>query len=203
MVSFTKFIPGPRNSQILLDTDGYTYCRRKQKDSSLFTVYRCTKHSKLKCNCHVYFTLSEDQLTRGTQPHCHDPEPQAAEKREFRTSLKRKAADQHLSSTQNLITETLKSSTPELNRQLPKFESMARMVQRSRADECGSAQFPEAGDVQDFVLPPTCYTTHRGEQFVLFDGFTDEGSRMIIFTTDCNIQVLEQHPNWISDGKFK
>ena len=44
MVSFSKFIIGQRNSRQLLDSDGYTYVRRKDKDTSTAAAWRCTKH---------------------------------------------------------------------------------------------------------------------------------------------------------------
>ena len=42
--------------------------------------------------------------------------------------LKRKAADQPLSATQNLISETLADTTPAVNQTLPNLESLARVV---------------------------------------------------------------------------
>ena len=83
------------------------------------------------------------------------------QKKELITSLKRKAEDQQLSSTQNILTETLSSSTPDLNVVLPKLESLARVAQRARAQASGSlsANHPEAPTSADFVLPPTCQLT--------------------------------------------
>ena len=96
----------------------------------------------------------------------------------IRQSLKRKAADQHLSATQNLLTEALSTCTPDLNVDLPKLESLARVVQRSRAKASGSANHSEATLAADFVLPPICQTTLRDDDFVLFDCLTE------LLTTD-------------------
>ena len=49
-----------------------------------------------------------------------------------------------LSSTQNIITETLSSCSAELNLALPKMEFLARVAQRSRAKSSGSVNHPEA-----------------------------------------------------------
>ena len=137
MVSFSKFLVGQRNSRQLLDTDGYIYVRKKAKDTSTTTAWLCTKQRSLKCPCHVYLSLSDDSLAQGAKSHNHDPDKQTEQKRELITSLKRKAEDQQLSATQNLITEVLVTSTPELNVELPKLESLARVVQRSRAKASG------------------------------------------------------------------
>ena len=65
------------------------------------------------------------------------------------------------------MTETLSSSTPELNVVLPKLESLARVAQRARAKASGSANHPEAPTSAEFELPPTCQTTLRDEDFVV------------------------------------
>ena len=202
MVSFSRFIDGQRESKLLLDSDGYLYSRKKERDSTTATAWRCQKYRTKKCPCHVYLTVADQTLTQGVHPHTHDPGKMVAEKSEMRESLKRKAADQHLSATQNLLTEALSTCPPELNVELPKLESLARVVQRSRAKASGSANHSEAPSSAEFVLPPTCQTTLREENFVLFDGVTDTGSRLIVFTTEKNLRVLAEHPNWIVDGTF-
>ena len=40
------------------------------------------------------------------------------------------------------------------------------------------------------------------ENFVVFGGVTDDGSRMIVFSTPRNLKVLGDNPNWIADGTF-
>ena len=62
--------------------------------------------------------------------------------------------------------------------------------------------FSEAKNSTDFVLPPTCTSTRRGEAFVLYDGFTDRNVRIIIFSTQRNVEILTCYPNWICDGTF-
>ena len=52
MPTFSKFISGQTGSQQLLDSDGYIYCRRKVKDSTLTSAWRCCKHKlPMKCPC--------------------------------------------------------------------------------------------------------------------------------------------------------
>ena len=114
MPTFSKFITSQRGAEQLLDTDGYIYSRKKSKDTVLTSTWRCSKYSPpTKCKCHCYLALSDHSLTLGTQPHRHnhDADGTAPKLREVLTSLKRKAADQPLSATQNLISETL-AETP-------------------------------------------------------------------------------------------
>ena len=83
------------------------------------------------------------------------------------TALKRKAEDQQLSATQNIITEALASSTPDLNIELPGIDGLEKIVQRARAKASGTANHQEATTSSDFVLPPTCLLTVREEDFVM------------------------------------
>ena len=184
MPTFSKFITSQRGAEQLLDSDGYIYSRKKSKDTALTPTCRCSKYNPpTKCKCHCYLSLSDHTLTLGTQPHNHSADGSAPARQEVLTSLKRKAADQPLSATQNLISEPLADTTSAVNQTLLNLESLARVVQRSRASSSGSAQHTEATTSEDFILPPTCTSTRRDEPFVLYDGKTGRGVRVIAFST--------------------
>ena len=202
MVVFSKFITGQRGSQQLLDTDGFTYNLRKDRATSSTTTWRCSKNRSKKCPSFVYFNPADESLTAGPKEHNHPADALVEQKKDLINSLKRKAEDQQLSSTQNILTETLSSSTPDLNVALPKLESLARVAQRARAKSSGSVNHPEASTSAEFELPPTCQTTLRDEDFVAYDGRTEKGSRVIIFATRRSLDTLTEHPNWIADGTF-
>ena len=120
MPTFSKFITGQRNSQQLVDSDGYLYVRKKPKDTPLYSAYRCQKYGPpLKCPCHCYLAITDNSLSLGGKPHNHAADTTIPERREAVTTLKRKAADQPLSATQNLLTEVLATTTPEANIRLP------------------------------------------------------------------------------------
>ena len=124
----------PARAEQLLDSDGYIYSREKSKDTAITSTWRCSKYNpptKCNCKCHCYLFLSDHTLTLGTQPHNHSADGSAPARQEVLTSLKRKAADQPLSATQNLISETLANTTPAVNQTFPNLESLARVAQRS------------------------------------------------------------------------
>ena len=142
MVVFSKYINGQRGAQLLLDTDGFLYTRRKDRDTPNTSIWRCQKYRTKKCPAHVFLDYGHHSLATGPKSHSHDPDNLVAEKTEFRAELKRKVADQHLSATQNLLTEALSTCPPEID--LPNLESLARFVQRSRAAKSGSANHSKA-----------------------------------------------------------
>ena len=132
MPTFSKFIEGQRASQQLVDTDGYIYSRKKPKDTALYSAWRCRKRTPpIKCPCHAYLTLSDNSLSLGSKAHNHPADIAVPQKREVLSNLKRKAAEQPLSVTQNLLSEVLADSTSEVNQTLPTMEFLARVAQRA------------------------------------------------------------------------
>ena len=115
----------------MVDSDGFIYSRKKPKDTPLYSAWRCRKHNPpTKCPCHAYLTLTDNSLTLGSKPHNHPADHAAPQRREDLSTLKRKAAEQPLSVTQNILSEVLADSTPETNQTLPSMESLSRVVQR-------------------------------------------------------------------------
>ena len=100
MVSFSKFLTGIRGSDQLLDSEGYTYYRKKDKGTaSGCSTWRCSKNRSKKCLSFVHFDPADNSLTKGPKEHNHFADPLIEEKKELISSLKRKAEDQQLSST--------------------------------------------------------------------------------------------------------
>ena len=102
VVLFSKFLPGHRDTQLLLDSDNFTYSRKKDKDTPLNTAWRCSKNRSLKCHAMVYL-YPNSVLSQGSKPHNHALNNLIEEKSAFFRSLKRKAADQRITSTQNIL----------------------------------------------------------------------------------------------------
>lgn len=134
MPTFSKFIQGRRGSQLLVDSDGYEYSRKQPRDTALSSAWRCRKYSPpTKCSCHAYLVLSNNSLYFGAKPHNHPADVTASERREIIESLKRKATDQPLSASRNVISETLAGTSTEAKEMLPKMKSLTRIVWKSRA----------------------------------------------------------------------
>ena len=144
MVVFSKYISGQRGAQLLLESGRFHKHLEKGSRYLTTSTWRCQGYRIKKSPAHVILDHGDQSLVSGAKPHSHDPDNLVAEKAEFRAELKRKAADQHLSATQNLLTEALSTCPSEIIVVLPKLESLARIVQRSRADKSGSANHSEA-----------------------------------------------------------
>ena len=103
----------------MLDSDGYIYSSKKHDDTVLSSAWRCQKNKSLKCPAKCYLALTDNTLSLGSKPHNHDSDLATPQRLELLTTLKRKAAEQPLSATQNLISEVLADASTEVNQTLP------------------------------------------------------------------------------------
>ena len=100
---FCTFLPGQRDTQILLDSESYFYSRKKDKDTALNNAWRCSKNRSLKCDAMVFLDPNNSLSITRSKPHNHAPNNIIEEKATFFASLKRKAPDQRISATQNIV----------------------------------------------------------------------------------------------------
>ena len=62
IISFKMVVlPGHRDTQLLLDSENYSYSRRKDKDTALNTDLKWSKNRSLKCNAMVFLTPNNSQ----------------------------------------------------------------------------------------------------------------------------------------------
>jgi hypothetical protein len=83
---------------------------------------------------------------------------------------------------------------------LPSTSSIKRTIQRTRQRE-GRAP-PTPTNLRDLVIPDEFTKLLSGERFLLFDsGPSDD--RILIFSTQRNLQLLVRCQHWYADGTFK
>ena len=130
--TFSRFLTSQRGSEQLLDSDGFIYGRKKCNDAATTSFWRCCKYGvPVKCPCTCRLGLTNNSLSFSAKPHNHAASTAEPERREVLNTLKRKAADQQLSVTQNLVSEVIAYTAPEVNRVLPNMQSMGQVVRRS------------------------------------------------------------------------
>ncbi|KAF7685005.1 hypothetical protein CDIK_4246, partial [Cucumispora dikerogammari] len=55
----------------------------------------------------------------------------------------------------------------------------------------------------DYDIPQEICVTKNDEQFLYFDSGKDNENRVIVFTTEQNVDHLRMNKIWVSDGTFK
>nr|XP_033798636.1 uncharacterized protein LOC117359609 [Geotrypetes seraphini] len=84
---------------------------------------------------------------------------------------------------------------------LPAYTSMQRTVNRKR--NAGHLAMGNPRCIRDIQIPEPLQRSTRGEQLLLWDSGENDERRIFIFTTESNLEVLEQHGHWFMDGTFK
>ena len=207
MVCFSKFDysqkPGKDGQPRLIcqDTDGYLYTLKKKTKSH--SVWKCRLS---KCSALAYIDIIDPvigdspNLRLGSSQHNHSAPPlETLDAINVTRALKRKAMEQDLAPTQNMISEVLAHTTPEVNCILPKFDSLQRITRRARAgddDESFVAKQRAA-----IILSENSCLSHRGDIFLLYDEPGRE-DRIIVFGTDRNKKMLKKYRLWMADGTF-
>ncbi|CAF1024296.1 unnamed protein product, partial [Brachionus calyciflorus] len=85
---------------------------------------------------------------------------------------------------------------------LPTYNSSRQLCRNSRINPYEKYDSPS--DL-DFILHEDFKSTYKNENFIFFDSFgldTDNSNRMMIFTTDKNLQLLNENRRWLCDGTF-
>jgi hypothetical protein len=89
--------------------------------------------------------------------------------------------------------------------QLPPLNHLKRNVQRVRVGNMAAPPNPDS--LADLQIPPAYATYERlpgvAENFLLFDSGPETGdNRILIFSTQQNIGILQQATDWYMDGTF-
>ena len=171
MPTFSKFLESQRGGKLLVDTEGYLYSRKRaNKDCVIYLCRRNTRSKKvveqiLQLPCPAKLHFYEDERLFLEVPHNHEPQVPEAECMEVKCGMKRKAEEQTLTPTQNIISESL-SGFNGADHLLPRIQSLARLVQRSREipeETPGTKKSHRA----DYILSDDCKQATDGFNSVL------------------------------------
>ena len=187
MPTFSKFLNGFRGCKQVLDSDGYIYSRKKNDDTVLSSAWRCQKNKSLKCPGKCYLALTDNTLSLGSKPHNHDSDLATPQRLELLTTLKRKAAEQPLSATQNLISEVLADASTEVPPtyplefwnhfasilQDPEFPRTSNMVEGFHRGFKTRVNRPKPS-VQEYFRATGCYRLSSGSACCWKDSFQKE-----------------------------
>ncbi|XP_068211896.1 uncharacterized protein, partial [Palaemon carinicauda] len=83
---------------------------------------------------------------------------------------------------------------------LPSISNIKRNIRNIRAKKNYVPALPDCQE--DLIIPEDFTKTHKGELFLMYDsGPTND--RILIFSTQRNLDLLARSENWFADGTFK
>jgi len=77
---------------------------------------------------------------------------------------------------------------------------MSRIIQRTRITKENPPVNPS--NANDLIIPEIYKFTNKNELFLSYDSGNNE-SRILIFTTKSNLNLLQESDNWLGDGTIK
>jgi len=131
--------------------------------------------------------------------HSHAPNLAKIEAKELVNTIKDTAITE-ITSTRNIISNVLGHTSVPVIGQLPIIKSLSRTIQRTRLIKENALVNP--CNIKDLIIPETYKLTNKNETFLAYDSGSSE-SRILIFTTQYNLNVLQETDDWFGDGTFK
>ncbi len=173
--------------QLLLD--GYRY-RRANKSK---TIWRCCRNN---CAGRVRFDgIGYVSVT----DHLHAPNPEETISIEFKSDITSSATTSH-DPPRRIIHQALLNVDKINGAAVPNYSSSQRTIERKRKKK--DIPLPRPTSFNEILIPDELKVTNGGERFLLYDN-EDPDHRMIILSSDDDLDRLSNSEHWHSDGTFK
>lgn len=185
-----------RNKRKFVDEQSYVYVlNNKNKDGS---VEYWTCEEKIFCRAKVH--VSNDKVIRAIGNHTHGPSVQAVNAQIIVNEIDREATQsQH--TARNIIRDAVCNKDDGVLAALPSRSTLCRRIQRARRRLNPTPALPTAR--HGFDIPDQYTKTTDGRRFLFHDSGVDDCNRILIFTTDDNLDAMVTYNNWFMDGTFK
>lgn len=100
---------------------------------------------------------------------------------------------------QQILTQSVPDISPAAAAQLPSVHHIRRNIRRQR--QATNNPLPVPPTRADITIPESYQLTLDGQKFLLHDAGGDD--RMLLFSTQSNLQLLQECEHWFADGTFK
>jgi hypothetical protein len=133
-------------------------------------------------------------------PHNHAPDGALNDEERAKAEIRDRASNS-VEKPRQVVINCTTGLSDEAAVLMPKYSASQRTIERKRKLE--GVQMPAPSALRDIAILAPLMLTHRNEDFLLWDSGTEDASRIIMFGTRGNLQVLEDNPHWFIDGTFK
>ncbi len=192
-------VPAPstqKGKSQFMDHDGYLY-QFERIGSKGKEIWICSRRNVCKARVHV----ESGEVTAKVNEHSHAPDPAEVEVR----GLKRRMSEKAETTRDNpgtIIGEVLASASDSAISLLARKEHIRRTLRAKRRNIHG---LPEELDDEEFDIPDsigTIKTDREEEPFLKWDGRTPSGKRILIFSTNKQLENLNNATSIFCDGTF-
>lgn len=170
-------------------------------------ILRCCQY---KTNCHgrIHLSMSYKKIINEEiaefSKHNHAGDQGAVDAKYHQWRLK-SAAKSSSDTTSSLIAIEMQQMPQSSQDSLPKLESIRRTIRNARVDSTLPNKVFSREEIPDTLA--SHFKTSTGELFLKYDSASHppykKKDRFLIFTTDRNLEFLQQSEHWFADGTFR
>jgi hypothetical protein len=169
--------------------EGYSYRRANNSQN----IWRCSRNNcagRVKSDGSEYITITE---------HVHTPNPDENISTEFKSQICTKAAICH-DPPRRIIHEALLNIDQADGAAVPTYYSSQRTIERKRKKN--DIPLPRPQTFSEILIPDELQITNSGARFLLYDNH-HPNRRLIILSSDDDLDRLSNSDHWHCDGTFK
>lgn len=176
----------------MLYSQGYLYTLTHNNSDTI--NWRCQQR---KCGGRCKSGLDNHTIVIITTPHNHTPNVA-----EYEVLVRKKNLKQIASSDNRVANRrTIRASNSQLSTEalalVPSYEATRKQMARVRIKKEFHSRFDSRKEI---IIPREYMTTFSKERF-FWDDSQDE-DRILIFTTQNNLNILDKYHDWLADGTF-
>ena len=159
--------------------------------------YECERRRRYR-DCTGKIRVKDNQIHVVLQ-HTHAPDPAKNEKYKVVTAVRDQAQNTQ-NRPQQILGNALHGVPDAVAANLPLLGTMRRNIRRQRRAADNVLPVPATRAALPNPIPPEYTTTKAGDPFLRYD--SGDQDRILIFTTDERLMLLENNENWFIDGTF-
>lgn len=188
-----SFIDSEKSKKKLLH-DGHLFYKDKENNNKVY--WRCEKYNR-KCKARV---ITEDGVVvKYKNAHNHVGDAAHVDAQKVVTQVRKKAVDTR--DAPNYIVASVSGAVSQsVASKLPTVSNLKRTIRNVRVRENAGPAVPLLR--RDIVFSEEYTKTEKGKIFLMYDSGPDD-DRILIFSTEQNLQLLRRSEHWHGDGTFK
>jgi len=186
-----EFVKSNKNKDLLL-CSGFLHREDRKQNNTIY--WRCVESS---CKGRIITINGEIKSLPKDNSHNHVPDPCKIQRKMAVNKIKE--TNVHTQNTPHDIISTVQI-VPGVAGEMPSVHHLKHTIGRVRTRNQCAPPIPKT--VSDLKIADEYTKTMKGEQFLIFDSGASQ-DRILIFSTENNLKLMDQSANWLVDATFK
>ena len=189
-----RFIQSEKGKKKLC-INNYMYFKERQIEDKIH--WKCEQYQKTKCRARV--TTVGDKIFKTLNEHNHLADAANVEAAKICEEVRIKAKNS-TDSPHSILSIAFDGCSQAAAGKLPSTDTLKRTMRNIRYKSISGPALPSHR--KHITFPEGFTTLPNGDEFLYFDSGNVE-NRIMIFSTQRNLQLLAESQHWYADGTFK